>query len=70
MMRINKKMYDSDDIQSILNDLNADEIYRQCFMEIAQIKWDSWILMQLSMLSEMALQSRLHDLTVMFVNSF
>ena len=38
MMRIIKKMYDSDDIQSILNDLNADEIYKQCFMEIAQDK--------------------------------
>jgi len=32
MMRIIKKMYDSDDLQSILNDLNADEIYKQRFM--------------------------------------
>ena len=38
MMRIIKKMYDSDDLQSILNDLNADEIYKQRFMEIAQDK--------------------------------
>ena len=38
MMRIIKKMYDSEDLQSILNDLNADEIYRQCFMKIAQDK--------------------------------
>ena len=38
MMRIIKKMYDSDDIQSILNDLNADEIYKQRFMKIAQDK--------------------------------
>ena len=38
MMRIIKKMYDSDNLQSILNDLNADEIYRQRFMEIAQDK--------------------------------
>ena len=38
MMRIIKKIYDSDDIQSILNGLNADEIYRQRFMEIAQDK--------------------------------
>ena len=27
-MKIIKKMYDSEDLQSILNDLNADEIYR------------------------------------------
>ena len=38
MMRIIKKMYDSDDLQSILNDLNADEIYKQRFMGIAQDK--------------------------------
>ena len=38
MMRIIKKMYDSDDLQSILNDLNADEIYKQRFMKIAQDK--------------------------------
>ena len=38
MMRIIKKMYDSDDLQSILNDLNGDEIYKQRFMKIAQDK--------------------------------
>ena len=37
-MKIIKKMYDSEDLQSILNDLNADEIYRQRFMKIAQDK--------------------------------
>ena len=31
-------MYDSDDLQSILNDLNADEIYKKRFMKIAQDK--------------------------------
>ena len=60
MMRIIKKMYDSDDLQSILNDLNADEIYKKRFMKIAQDKMSfmdfvSWILVQLSMLLEMVL---------------